>query len=470
RPLTIPFSLGTAQRSEDVVAAMPAAPEAPVTVHRMVTGALENLGLAVASEDQFTSLPTAMFGAFLIGLILNVMPCVLPVLSIKILSLVQQAGESRVRILMLNLFYTLGVLTVFLILAGLAVVAGVGFGHLFQDQTFNLVLIALIFAMGLSLLGVYELPISGILPSSSSHKEGLLGAFSTGILATLLATPCTGGFIAPLLAYLAKQPPHMSFVIFGMMGLGMASPYVLAGMFPRIVDFIPRPGDWMVKFKQLSGFALLGTCVWLMGSIQAHLVLSVCTLLLGLALGIWMLSNMTGPFSPARKKWLNRVATLVVCGPIVYYGLLPFLPQSQSHSEYHLAWTPFSEQRMIELRKEGKPMLIDFTAAWCAVCKTNEAIALNTQATKEFIDAHGVETMVGDFTQEDKEILKWLNQFGQDSVPLTIIVPPGTDKELIALRGLYTQSTLLSKLREAFGELPGEPTRSARAAVRQETR
>ncbi|MCA9088393.1 MAG: thioredoxin family protein [Planctomycetaceae bacterium] len=468
RPLTIAFSLGDLQRGEDIATAQAAVVTAVPPSPSASSGGGE-LGLSLESEQQISSLWMAVLASFLGGILLNVMPCVLPVLSIKILSLVQQAGESRQRILLLNLAYTAGVMSVFLALAVLAVVAGVGFGHLFQDQTFNLVLIIVVFAMGLSLLGVYELPVSGILPSSSSHKEGLVGAFSTGILATLLATPCTGGIMVPVLTYLAKQPPEVSFLIFGTMGLGMAFPYMLAGFFPRIVDFIPRPGEWMVKFKQISGFVLLGTVIWLMNSIADHLLLSLCILLLGLSGAIWMLSNMTGPFSSPSRKWMNRIATLVVCGPVVFYGLLPFLPQADA-SRHHLTWQPFSEARLLELRQQGKPILIDFTADWCAICKTNEAISLNTAATKAFVEEHGVEVMVADFTTEDAEILKWLNNFGQDSVPLTIIVPPGTDKSLIALRGAYTQSMLLSRLRQAFESDGSAITDSAQAPVVNVTR
>ncbi|MEZ5944396.1 MAG: protein-disulfide reductase DsbD family protein [Planctomycetaceae bacterium] len=442
RPFTVPFSLGTLQRSEDTALAVLLAgiPSMSGTPPGSIDGEGDNLLVERSSGTAGSELRWVLLVAFFGGMLLNVMPCVLPVLAIKILSFVQQAGESRQRILMLNIFYTFGVLTVFMALAGLSVAASMAFGDLFQDKYFNLTMILVVFAMGLSLLGVYELPISGILPSASSHQEGLGGAFWTGIIATLLATPCTAGVMVTPLAFLKDQPASMSFLVFGLMGMGMAFPYLLAGFFPKIVSLIPKPGEWMVKFKQFSGFVLLGTVIFLMDSIDDEQILGVCVVLLGVGLALWMLNNLIDHNSTFNAKVRNVVLTLAVCGPIIAWG---FMPEHKA--------TPFSEARMIELRQQGKPILIDFTADWCGICKTNELIAINRSETQKFLRDNGVEFMVADFTKEDPEIRKWLNKFGQESVPLTVIVPPN-NKPLILLSGAYTQSMLLEKLREAVAE------------------
>ncbi|MCA8995503.1 MAG: thioredoxin family protein [Planctomycetaceae bacterium] len=421
----------------------------------------------VEDEGKIASLPVALGAAFLAGLILNIMPCVLPVLAIKILSFVQQAGESRGRILALNLSYTAGVVSIFMALALLASVFQVGWGGQFQDDRFVIGLIFVVFAMGLSLLGVFELPVPGLIPSANDHSEGLGGAFNTGIIATLLATPCSGPLMAPVFAFTLSQSKPVIFLIFGVMGLGMASPYLLAGFFPAIVNWLPKPGMWMVRFKQFSGFVLMGTVLWLMYSVDPSRQVPVLFMLLAIALLLWMVGNLYDLSTPAQKKWTVRVASLLVAAPIFWWGVsgyqsaIPLVASPEMMAEIHsettdgveiaeVDWSRFSEQRLLELRGIGKPMLIDFTADWCAVCKTNEKFALNTEPVVEFLREHEIVPMMADYTKPDPEIRKWLKQFGQDMVPLTVIIPPGTSSKVIALRGLYSQSTLLEKLEQAM--------------------
>ncbi|MCA9045313.1 MAG: thioredoxin family protein [Planctomycetaceae bacterium] len=443
RPLTIAFSLGKLQQSEDTARAvlLAALPDPDSDVPNLATDSFEVEGQVTSADSGlWWILAIAFFG----GIMLNVMPCVLPVLAIKILSFVQQAGESRQRILLLNVFYTIGVLFVFMILAGLSVVGNMAFGDLFQDWYFNMAMILIVFAMGLSLLGVFELPISGILPSASSHKEGLGGAFWTGIIATLLATPCTAGVMVTPLAFLRDQPPSMSFLVFGLMGLGMAFPYLLAGLFPKIVRLIPKPGEWMVKFKQICGFVLLGTVIFLMDSLDDKEILGTCVVLLGVGLGLWMLTNLVDQNSSFTAKVRNALLTIVVCGPVIAWGVIP---------KMEIESVPFSEARFNELRQQGKPILIDFTADWCAICKKNEFEAINTRETQSFLREHDIEFMVADFTKEDPTIRKWLNKFEQQSVPLTVIVPPD-NKPFILISGGYSKALLLEKLRKAVGDTP----------------
>lgn len=474
-PHTVQFSLGNVQQAAHLTDAAPIvesfAALAPLEKGPEQAGRVEVVEkdlFALQEEEEISSLGFALGAAFLAGLILNVMPCVLPVLAIKILSLVQQAGESRQRMLTLNLAYTAGVIFVFLILATLASTLKLGWGAQFQNTTFTVVMILVVFAMGLSLLGVFELPIPGLIPSAHHHNEGLLGAFNTGIIATLLATPCTGPYMVPVFAFLLKQPPAVIFLIFGVMGLGMASPYLLAGFFPAIVNWLPKPGMWMVRFKQFSGFVVLATVLWLMTSVDLALRLPVLILLLAEALGLWMVGNLYDGSSAPAVKWKTRLSAGVLAGVPFFWGW-QMLDETQpvgveavalddlSRPEVvegrpeEMPWSPFSESRMIELRKEGRPMIIDFTANWCGICKWNEKWALNTTPVVKFVKDHDVVPLLADYTKENEEIRKWLNYFKQDSVPLTIIVPPGQDSEIVALRGQYTQSTLLEKLREAVG-------------------
>lgn len=262
------------------------------------------------------------------------MPCVLPVIAIKVLSFVQQAGESRSRILLLNLTYSLGVIAVFLLLASLAILPNVvdlswffaklgmdaskldRWGGLFQMTGFQVAMSCLVFAMGLSLLGVFEIPVPGMIGSAAGHQhqEGPLGAFLTGIFATLLATPCSGPFLGVTLGWSVKQPAHITYLVWSVMGLGMASPYVLLGFFPGWVKFLPRPGNWMVTFKEVCGFILMGTVIFLMSSLKANWILPLLILLLAIGFSLWMIGHLYTINSPGRRRWTVRTFAAIVSG------------------------------------------------------------------------------------------------------------------------------------------------------------
>jgi thiol:disulfide interchange protein DsbD len=434
--------------------------------------------LTFALEPAEGHLGSYLLAAFLGGLILNVMPCVLPVLAIKIMSFVQQAGESRSRILLLNVSYSLGVIGVFLVLASLAVTLNLGWGGLFQRPEFNLAMIGIVFAMGLSMLGVFEIPIPGMVGAvGGQQREGPAGAFATGIFATLLATPCSGPFMTSALAWSVKQDPQIVYLVWGVMGLGMASPYLLVGLFPSLVNWLPRPGMWMVWFKELSGFALLAATLWLMGTLPAATVLPVLIMLFGLGLSLWMFGRLATHSAPPQRRALVLMGALAVAVTIGWYGMtgyrqelaraeaapLAMAPGEASAVSNELPWEPFSGERLMALIQEGKPVLVDFTADWCLICKTNEKVALNTSKTAAFVRTHGVVPLYADFTREDPEIKAWLAKFNSISVPLTVIFPEDDPQRPIILDGPYTQSQLLESLREAVtsvrtGDRTAEPS------------
>jgi suppressor for copper-sensitivity B len=446
----------------------------------------------IASKADEASLPWYLLMAFGGGLILNIMPCVLPVLAIKVMSFVQQAGESRGRVLALNISYSLGVIAVFLVLASLAVTLQIGWGGLFQKPEFQLAMIGLVFAMGLSMLGVFEIPIPGMIGSAGGqHREGLLGAFLIGIFATLLATPCSGPLMTSVLAWSVKQEPNIVYLIWGVMGLGMASPFLIVGMVPALAKFIPRPGDWMVRFKEFSGFALLAAVLWLMNALPAEVILPTLVMLLGLGIGLWMVGSLYEHSSSLTRRMSVRFYALLVAGVIGWFGWAQYLQgrqlaesrrsgpsvaaierslrnggsESENEVPSQLPWETFSGERLTALLREGKPVLIDFTADWCAICKQNEKFALNTQATSRFVRENGVITLYADWTREDEEIRQWLDKFGSISVPLTVIFKQGDPQNPTILDGPYTQSTLLAYLQQAVPQnVAGEQRQSALAS------
>jgi thiol:disulfide interchange protein len=309
-PKSIPFKLGVAPADSAMAAA---ALPGTGTREAAVPGILDISSFRLIESDPPTDLWMNLVFAFLGGLLLNVMPCVLPVIAIKVLSFVQQAGENRGRILALNCTYSLGVIAVFLVLAALAVFLGEkggqewGWGALFQDARFNIVMAAIVFAMGLSLLGVFEIPVPGMIGSAASgHREGLIGAFSTGVFATLLATPCTGPFMGTTLAWSLKQEALIVFLVWGVMGLGMAFPYLIIGVFPKLVYWLPKPGMWMVRFKEFAGFVLMGTVVWILTSLTQDLLIPTLVILIGIALALWKVGNLYNHSTPLGRKWAVR--------------------------------------------------------------------------------------------------------------------------------------------------------------------
>lgn len=299
--------------------------------------------------------------AFLAGLILNVMPCVLPVIGLKIMSFVDQAGESRWNVISLNLWFSAGLIFVFLVLATLAAVFGMGWGQHFQSVGFTVTLIAIVFTFALSFLGVWEIPIPGFVGSHGAAKmanrEGAIGAFSKGVFTTILATPCTGPFLVPAISWAITQPAWLTYLLFFMVGLGMSSPYLLIGLFPGMIKLLPKPGPWMETFKQLMGFVLLGTAVFLFNALGEKLVLPTLTLLVGIAVACWWIGKT--PITASRAK-----RTTAWVGGGVWTLLIACFSYLYLAGGVELEWQPFDRTSLADQVEEGNTVLVDFTADW----------------------------------------------------------------------------------------------------------
>lgn len=478
-------------------AASPAAPptEAPATAASPVPSsstapaAAEAAPTSPPNANGQTSLPLVLVYAFLGGLILNVMPCVLPVIGLKIMAFVQQAGESRAKVLALNVWYALGLISVFLVLATLLVVWNVGWGEQFSSEGLTITLAAIVFAMGLSFLGVWQLPIPGFAMGDTAtelaEKEGPAGAFAKGIITTILATPCSGPGMAIALAYCQGKPPSVVYTIFAMVGLGMASPYLMIGAFPKFLKLLPRPGVWMETFERLMGLVLLGTVIYLLSFTDWANVLPAVALLLGVGAACWWIGQIpiTSEFPVRLRGWLAGTAVVTLSALLAFtgkttirgsevYGLRGIMehrldkyvqqqaalhpggddilnsPEITQHTTA-IRWLPYSERRLDRLTSDKRTVLVDFTADWCLTCKTLEATVLNTQEIRDVLRDNGVVTLQADWTDGDAEISRKLESLGSKQVPVVAIFPAGRAQEPIVLRGFYTKSTLLQKLQDA---------------------
>lgn len=400
-------------------------------------------------EETSGTLGQFLLYAFIGGLILNIMPCVLPVIAIKVLSFVQQAGESRSRILALNVSYSAGVLAVFLLLATLAAFAGMAWGELFGHAIFIVAMCALVFAMALNLLGVFELPIPGMVGSvGAEHREGLFGAFLTGIFATLLATPCSGPFLGVTLGWSLQQNPATIYLVWSVMALGMASPYLIFGLFPGAIRFLPKPGFWMVRFKEFSGFVLLATTVYLISILGKAYVVPTLVLLLGLGLGLWMIGTLYNLSSPASTRWKVRISALLLTGVICGFSYKMYAGGEK------LPWAEYSDESVAKALQENRPVLVDFTADWCPNCKFVEQVSLNTYSTRLFVEQFDVVTLKADWTDYGDDIRAQLAKLNASSIPVTVIFSPKRPRQPIVLRDVYSQSTLLKWLQVAVSEGP----------------
>ncbi len=381
------------------------------------------------------------------GLILNLMPCVLPVIGLKILSFVQHGGHSRGKIFALNLWFSLGLLSVFLVLATAAAFANLGWGQQFTYTWFKVTMVIIVFAFALSFLGVWEVPIPGFAQSNASsklqHQEGPSGAFFKGIFTTLLATPCSGPFLGPVFGYTLSQPPIATYIIFGSVGLGMASPYLVIGAFPALVRWLPKPGEWMETFKQLMGFVLLGTVVYLFSTLNHEYFIPTLAAVIGVWLCCWIIGRVPiyEDTSKQLRQWALGLASAAAIGWLSFTFLSP-----QKHL---FEWQPYSPDTVVKLQSEGKTVMVDFTANWCLTCQTNFLFVINTKEVKFAVEKNGIVPVLADWTDHNETIKNKLEELNSKSIPLLAIYPANKPGEVIVLRDAITQSQLLNALEEA---------------------
>lgn len=416
-----------------------------------------NVTLPLSSSDSISSGEESGFYqqilitlglAFLGGMILNLMPCVLPVISLKIFSFCKMAGENRKAIFYHGLLFAGGVLISFWILAGALILLktygqSVGWGFQLQEPIFVASLAAVIFLFGLSLFGVFE--VGTIFASWAGQKQSdtmqksnsAWGSFFSGILATAVATPCTGPFLGSAVGFALTLSPIWAMMIFTSLGLGMSAPYLILSAFPGLLRFIPKPGGWMLTFKEILGFCMMATTVWLAWVFAALTDNSALFVLISaflfLSLGAWILGKWG---APRRRKKVRLIGLGLGCmiillagymivkassseAPIVVNNEVAMLDPGEIHV-YQGKWEPYNPHRLQQLQKEGTPVFIDFTAKWCLICQTNHLVLSEGSVDEKFVEL-GVVKMKGDWTRRDPVITEALEKFGRSGVPLYLL-------------------------------------------------
>jgi thiol:disulfide interchange protein len=333
-------------------------------------------------------------------------------------------------------------------------------------MAFTVALTGIVFAMALSFLGVWEIPIPGFVGSGASAKAasqaGYSGAFAKGVITTVLATPCSGPCLGTAFAFLVKQPPQITYLIFATIGLGMASPYLLIGLFPKLIAFLPKPGAWMETFKQLMGFLLLGTVVYLMQTLKQDYFIATFTLLIGIWAACWWIGRLPITLSGSRRLlgWLEGAAVTAVIGSLAFTWLVP-------HPSV-LEWQPFSRTALEQLTGQGKTVLIDFTASWCPTCHLNFHWAIETEAVRKQVESNGVVPLLADWTGGSEEIAQILTDLKgdndddrADAIPLLAIFPADRPHQPLVLRGTFSRRQLLDALAQAGPSRGGSQVSSA---------
>jgi thiol:disulfide interchange protein len=415
--------------------------------------------VATAPPAQSRSLAMFLLFGLIGGFILNLMPCVLPVISLKIFGFVQHAGQDRRRILRSGLAFVAGIFAWFVGLALLLIglkAAGreIIWAFQFTNPYFVLLMSAIVLVFALNLFGVFEVSLPQFASRGAvglSAKEGDAGSFFQGVFATVLATPCTAPFLGTALGFAFTQSGWTILLMFLAIATGMAFPYFLLAAQPAWLRLLPKPGPWMVRVKQLMGFLLLATLLFLLAVLGAErgveaIVWTSC-FLLALSLACWMKGAFIVPTASIGARLISIVLVLLLVLGSGWY----FIGEKFAQAKLSVTaategdWQRFTPQLLESELKQGHAVFIDFTAAWCLTCKFNEANVLEASAVRDAFQRHGITKIKADWTNADPEITKILKQFGRPGVPMYVLYP-GNHAEPILFPEVLTQSLVLEKL------------------------
>ena len=386
---------------------------------------------AAAPTSFLATLAIALIG----GMILNLMPCVFPVIGIKILGFVKQAGSERSKVTLHGLVFASGVLLSFWVLAGILEVLrasgqNLGWGFQLQSPAFVFALASVMMVFALNMSGVFEFGLAATAVGSElQSKGGIAGSFFSGVLATVVATPCSAPFLAPALGAALALSPLEAFAIFTAIAIGLSAPYLVLSIFPEAVKVLPRPGAWMETFKQAMAFPLYGTVgylIWVLaGQTQEAELLSVLFGLVLIAMGVWAYGRWNAPGASAGRARFGLVAGLILAALGAWMGW----PKPAAPSD--IVWEKWSPEAVQTLRSQGKTVYVDFTARWCATCQANKKLVFHDDAVLREFHTRGIVTLRGDWTNRDPAITAELAKYGRSAVPFNVVWLPGRDEPVI---------------------------------------
>ncbi len=407
----------------------------------------DSRGDAIAAPTPARSLWSFLFVGLIGGLILNAMPCVLPVLSLKVFGLVRSAGEGRRSVTIGALATAAGILFSFWALALAAIAAkeagsAAGWGVQFQNPLFVAGLTVVILLFCLNLWGLFEIPLPQALAraGSSGPREGIGGHFVSGLFATLMATPCSAPFLGVAIGFALSQSAVTILAVFTAIGIGMALPYLTLAVFPGAANFLPKPGAWMDTFKGVMGFLLAGAAVWLLYVLAAQIPSEQLAFIQGalllLSLFVWLRHRGT----TAGGKRLALIAAVATI------GLILWLPVSASQSD-QIDWVEFDQGQAEALARQGRLVFVDVTADWCFTCKVNERLILNTETIAGAVQKYDVVMMRADWTNSNPQIADFLASHGRYGIPFYVLYRPGAEPYVFS--EVLTKNSVIKALEAA---------------------
>jgi len=408
---------------------------------------------APLEESREYSLVTAVLFALLAGLALNLTPCIFPMLSVRVLSFAESSRESRRSAVIRSAVFSLGIVAVFLLLAGLAAFAGFSWGQQFQNPSMMVGIIAIVFLFALGMFNFYTLNVPSI--GGGGGKGGgpsFAGDFLKGAAATVMATPCGGPFLGALLAWALLQKPIMIFALFAAMGVGMAFPYVLLASSKRLMSLLPKPGRWIEDLKHIMGFLLLAFAVNMMRSLDPRLIVAAVGICLSILIAASVNKRFTQFGMPAARRAVVALVSLALltAGIIVSVTCLRIDAQIFSEDQPGVGgpyWTSFSKQALSEAHEENRNVIVNFTASWCTNCKLNKAAVLNTSAAKQLYREKNILLLTADITNDNPEAQELMRHLGSRSVPFIAIFSSGAPNSPIVMRDIISREKFLGELR-----------------------